>query len=468
MIRKRRAIYLPIILVFTTAFIALSMTLVEIALLQRKTSRNNLSKISALGVAEAGVSYYLWHLAHDHDDYTDGGPIPVGGAPYGPYVHTYKDNDGNMIGTFSLTITPPPNGSTIVTIESTGTLASTAKQRTVKAVLGIPSFSTYASIVGAGEMWFRAGEDTSGPVHSNVGIRFDAINNGTVSASNATYIPSVNYGGNGNQSQPGVWGDGGPQSQWIFPVPPVNFQQITADLQTLKNAANSNGKYLAESTNLGYFIQFQADGTYKLAEVTNYTFNTFTYTALATQPYPPNGIIYADDNLWIEGTVNGRYTVAAATLPDNPSTNRDITITNTIAYTTKDGSDVLGLIGQRDVKAGPMTPDTMEIDAAMLAQNGRVFRPCRWDRPDDKNCFKGNGDNNSDTYNLRTQLTIYGSVGSFLSENWNWNAGNEGVSKSGYLNVDHTYDSHLLYGPPPSFPSTGQYALISWREVLTP
>src|SRR3990172_3367374 len=55
----------------------------------------------ALMLAEAGVQYYRWHLAHDTTDFTDGTGLP------GPYVHDYKDPQGASLGTFSLTIIPP-------------------------------------------------------------------------------------------------------------------------------------------------------------------------------------------------------------------------------------------------------------------------------------------------------------------------------------------------------------------------
>jgi hypothetical protein len=37
---------------------------------------------------------------------------------------------------------------------------------------------------------------------------------------------------------------------------------------------------------------------------------------------------------------------------------------------------------------------------------------------------------------------------------------------NGYQTRTINYDANLLYGPPPSFPLTGdQYEVISWREV---
>jgi hypothetical protein len=464
MLKKRKTIYLPIILVMAVAFSALSITLVELAIMQRKVSSINQKKISALGVAEAGVSYYLWHLAHNNTDYSDGQSVPAT-TPYGPYIHDYYNDTGELIGTYSLSITPPPNGSTIVTVESEGKLNGEATKRKVKAVLGIPSFGQYAMISGS-EMWFGETESTNGPVHSNVGVHMDGVNNGIVTAANATYVPTTQFGGNNHTAHNGVWGIGGPAEQWLFPVPAVDFQSVSTDLQDIKTKATANGKVLPKSNFLGYFIQFQADGTYKLAEVTSYSFANLAYSSLVSQPIPNNGVIYSEDNIWVEGTVKGKYTVVAAKLPSVAATNRDITITNNLTYTTKDGSDTLGLVAQRDVKVGPKTPDMFEINAAMLAQNGRVYRPCRWN--DANPCWKANGNSQSDTYPIKNSITVYGSIGAFGYWNWSWVAGVSGTLKSGYQNTVQTFDEHLFYGPPPYFPSTGKYALLSWREEISP
>lgn len=453
-ISKRKSFYLPIILILCAAFITLSVALVEVAIMQRKSSKTSQNKIDALGISEAGVSYYLWHLSHNNADYTDGNGAPQGGAPYGPYVHQYIDNTGKNIGSYSLLITPPVNGSTVTTVESTGTLNGSSTTRTVKAVLGIPSFSQYA-VVTNNEIWFGDSENTNGPVHSNTGIHYDGTNNGIVSSANASYVPATQFGGDGHTTHNGVWGSGGPTDQWIYPVPRINFQNITADFLSLQTSAASGGKSLGKSTGLGYYIQFLANGTYNLATVTNSTLNQFSTTALVNQPAPANGIIFAADHVWVSGTVHGRYTIAAATLPAAVATYRDITITNNLVYTAKDGTDALGLAAQRDVKVGPLSPNTLEINAAMLAQNGRVYRPICWN----DNCGQG-------IYNIRNAITVYGSIGCFNYWNWTWVNGNNVIS--GYRTTTQTYDQYLLYAPPPSFPLTGQYALLSWREELNP
>jgi type II secretory pathway component PulK len=44
----------------------------------------------AFQVAEAGIEYYRWHLAHAQSDYYDG----QGASSTGPYVHDFFDKDG--------------------------------------------------------------------------------------------------------------------------------------------------------------------------------------------------------------------------------------------------------------------------------------------------------------------------------------------------------------------------------------
>src|SRR3989338_9446899 len=58
----------------------------------------------AIELAESGIDYYRWHLAHNKNDFQDG----TGAA--GPYVHQVRDKDGDVIGQYSLVLTPPITG----------------------------------------------------------------------------------------------------------------------------------------------------------------------------------------------------------------------------------------------------------------------------------------------------------------------------------------------------------------------
>src|SRR3989339_1812845 len=66
----------------------------------------------AFQMAEAGIDYYRWHLAHAQKDFQDGTGLA------GPYLHNFYNNNGELMGTYELTITPPAIGDTIVTIVS--------------------------------------------------------------------------------------------------------------------------------------------------------------------------------------------------------------------------------------------------------------------------------------------------------------------------------------------------------------
>ena len=91
--------------------------------------------------------------------------------PPGPYVHQVYDKDGNVVGEFSLSITPPLIGSTKVRIESTGIPVGSAVSRKIRVEMGIPSMAKYAMVTNS-VVYYGSGDEVFGPVHSNVGVGF--------------------------------------------------------------------------------------------------------------------------------------------------------------------------------------------------------------------------------------------------------------------------------------------------------
>ena len=67
--KNQRGYFLATILVFATVIIIITTSLIYISINQKKYFQSNREKASARQVAEAGVNYYLWHLAHDNEDY---------------------------------------------------------------------------------------------------------------------------------------------------------------------------------------------------------------------------------------------------------------------------------------------------------------------------------------------------------------------------------------------------------------
>ena len=167
----------------------------------------------------------------------------------------------------------------------------------------------------------------------------------------------------------------------------------------------------------------------------------------SNQPFPTNGLIFVEDHLWIEGQVNtARLTIAAGRFPDSPSTRKDIIINSDLLYSNYDGQDAIALIAQGNVTTGLYSDDSLRVDAALIAQNGRVGR------------FYYESD--CGTNYQRSDITLYGMLGSNLRYGFAYTDG------SGYATRNIVYDSYLLYAPPPSFPLTSdQYTTLSWEEI---
>ncbi|HSW65604.1 MAG TPA: hypothetical protein VLI54_00505 [Bacillota bacterium] len=482
----------------------------------------NIQSQKAFNIAEAGVNYYLWHLSHNPTDYKDGGTTP--NTPdatlgYGPYVHNYIDDNAQNTGTYTLWVKPQGGGSTVVTVRSIGKVAGTNTTRTVQAQIGSPSFASYA-VVSDSALWFGNTESADGPVHSNQGVRMDGASNSDVTSANATYIPSSQLGGNGSTSHPGVWCDTTvttpvncntrSKTAWQYPVPSIDFNQITGSLCSMKklafaadpstaalaNQANAcsqvpttrtaaylpqratNGSYTVSK---GYLVQLNTDGTYNLSYVNGETDTANAYTSALTLQsiatniaIPSSGIIFAEDNVWVRTnpTYHGRVTIGAGRLA-SATPKGDIVVADDIAYSTKNGSDAIGLVAADSVIMAPYAPPqsgsfNFELDAAVLSESGDVEYPSRY-RSNSNACTKGWVSNNQ-------TFTYYGSVGTRQTWTWTWLVGGSCGSAAqdpvnGWISgIEHnttSYDYNLLYAPPPSFPVTSTYNVLSWREVLT-
>lgn len=432
---------------------------------QQYFSDRNTARQSALNIAEAGINYYKWHLIHDPDDLTDGTGLP------GPYEHTYQDPSTGDIGRYSLSISSSATSSSIIEITSTGWLDSHPTiKRTIKASYGTPSLAKYSFLLNA-NIWFGQGLTVSGPVLSNAGIRQDGVNTSTLRSAKDTYTCGTESGCDPAETKPGIWGNGGPQELWEYPVSQIDFDSINVDFNILKSDAQSDGLYLPPSGYQGYHLVFNANGTVSVYEVetTNF-FKAWSHTyacqniyqvitsenLIATHQVADIPVILAEDMIWVDGTVNGKVTVAAARFPLG-SYLTDIFIPDNLVYLAKDGNHKLGLISQRDIIFTKDVPKTLEVNGALLAQSGRVLRH----HYNYHGCKQGNPEN-------KNELIIYGSIISNDISYWNFGGGGGETPTSGFVKRTITYDPNLYYDPPPQFPSSGQLELISWNEVNNP
>jgi hypothetical protein len=537
----KRGFILPMLISFIVAALIFTAAALEIIQSNLTTVNTNVQSQQAFNIAEAGANYYLWHLSHNATDYKDGQTVPATPDPvlgYGPYVHQYLDNNTVNTGTFTLWINPQGGGSTVVTVRSIGQVKNTNIIRTVQVQIGAASFASYG-VVSDSALWFGNTESALGPVFSNQGVRMDGSSTDTVSSANTTYLPPFANGGcsSSNCPEPGVWCDPSVitpvncntrnKTNWIFPTTTVNFNQVnsslcsmkktafadfaaTASLATMANACSQTpttrtGAYLpqrsssgAYSVTKGYLIKLNSNGTYDLLNVNAEDDRLTPYTsALTTSPIatgiatPPSGVIFAEDNVWVlsNPTFHGRVTIAAGRLAQANSM-AEIVISGPIVYSTKNGSDSIGLVSETSVFVAPYAPPVSgafnyEVDAAVLAESGNVTYGENSEstvgngtfqagyRAQQSKCSRG-------WTNSNQTMLFYGSVATRQLWTWTWDfgsghsghcgdnsQGNSGHWISGILNNSTQYDYNLLYNPPPSYPITSSFNVLSWREVLT-
>ena len=363
--------------------------------------------------------------------------------------------------------------------------------RSIVVQLAIPSFARYA-IAANDSMRFGQGTEVFGPIHSNGGIRFDGIAHNIITSAKDVYDDpdhsgNMEFGVHTHVNPPPGSGvndtfraaeapPSGVASRVdvfmigrSFPVPAIDFVGLTTDLAQIKSDAQASGRYLSGSGALGYRILFKTNDTFDVYRVNNLmsapsgcsnsanqsgwgtwtirTTGSGNQTLIGNYPIPANGLIFVEDNVWAEGQINtARVTLAAGRFPDNASTRPSITVNNNLLYTNYDGQDVISLIAQGNINAGLGSLNDLRIDAALIAQNGRVGRYYY-----SSNCGSG--------YD-RNSITLFGMIGTNIRYGFAYTDG------TGYNTRNITYDANLLYGPPPSFPLTSdQYQIVSWDEI---
>jgi type II secretory pathway pseudopilin PulG len=466
---------------------------------QDKNSRRVKAEEQAFGAAEEGIYWYRWYLAHmiegktarEVDEFwTSGNPIGVAE----PYEVEVKDPSGGALGKYKLEITLPPTGSTIITAKSTGW---TNKQPNVKRVIQVrfrkPAWCEYV-VLSESDIRFGAGTEVYGMVHSNGGVQFDGVAHHLVTAFPKQYWSDDN---DVKGWHPGVWTNNPPESERFlagtkFPAAEKNFNSVIANLNLAKDYSQpgEGGLYLGQDKVdqeycdwvqrgrrrvwecwtenkkvRGYHIIFnpvagEGNDTISVSMVTEYGFNSYKIeeeTPAVTYDVPDNGLVFVENHVWVEGTINNEHlTIVAADLteapgdPEPPGHDKDIYINNDMLYTNKDGRDILGLLAQDNVTVGLYSENNLEIDAAVLARRGRVGRDYY--------------NSNEPTYYKRSTITVFGAIITNGRYGFSW-VNNSGQWVSGYQTRNITFDNNLLYYPPPFFPTGDKYQIDLWEEL---
>lgn len=493
---KNKGSALAYILIIMSAVMIILVSMMQFVVSQLRYSQYEAAKEESLQIAEAGIYFYRWYLAHEVEGKTSSQVKDFweNQSPFGvdsPYEADYKDPQGDVIGRYSIEVVPPDPNSTIVIVQSTGWMLKNPNlKRTVRVRFRRPSWSEY-SVLSNANIRFGDGTEVFGPLHSNGGIRFDGISHNIVSSSQETYVdPDTGI------TRPGVWtawddeyndNMGGDvfQAGKEFPVSEEDFNGVSADLALMKTDANAgvNGSIYFGHGGRGQHIILRDDGTFSARTVNQ--FNSFTkeitnYAGAASVfNIPNNGVIFVEDNVWLEGIIsNKRVTVAAADIVGGGGAS--VYIKNDIRYTNYDGSDILGIIGQNNVEVIRSSEDDLRIDAAMIAQTGRVGRfyysayyKTGWgcgnqimDNITQWGCGTGwyvcpCGQSSCEDH--KNTITLFGAMATNNRYGFAW--GDSCPRNTGYVNRNLIYDNNLLYYPPPYFPTSPEYSLDMWDEL---
>lgn len=470
----RRGSVTLLVLIFGGIFFAVLAALSGYALSQNRIENVTRVRAESFSVAEAGLEYYRWHLAHFPSDLTNGTGLS------GPYAVSIPDPSGGSAGTASLSIAANTacNQTTSIDITSTGTASDDQTQpETLIARYAQPSVASYSYIVND-SVWAGPDRVINGPYHSNGGIRMDGAANAQVTSSLSSWTCTSSFGCSPNQTEPGVFGGGGNQGLWSYPTPQVDFAGIAANFTSLKATAQASGLYLprystgnsnSAAYHKGYHLIFNANGTVTVKHVTSTTKMTTLPVNSAdpssdyalvqneqtdsTYTIPSNcGLIFVEDNTWIEGTIPTKVTVVVANVTDTGVT-PDAFLKGNITYASADGSDGLTLISGHDILITPDSPQTMQLQGIFIAQGGAFGRNYY-------SCYS------YPSYSQKGTLTMLGSTVSDKRTGTQWTGSACGESySSGYANRIDSFDRTLANNPPPFTPVlSSDYRFVDWQQ----
>jgi hypothetical protein len=441
-------------------------------LTSNRLQSRNASSAEAFAIAEAGLEYYRWFLAHYPDDLQNGTGLP------GPYTIDYDDPEAGVAGTYTLEISGEESCGELLSVD----ISSTGRpddapgvSSTLTARYARPSVGSFSYILND-SVWAGSDRVINGPYHSNGGIRMDGTANADVTSSVATWNCTSSYGCSpASSTASGVLGSGPNQTLWGWPVPQVDFGAISADFGTLKSIAQSQGVYYgrySSGTNQnsnnywrGYHIIFNANGTMTVRRVSTLTNLGVTpvnsaddsddwalisnESSYETRTIPSTcGLVFVEDNVWIEGTIPSKVTLVAANVA-NAGVAPNAYLLNNLQYGASDGSDAFTLIAEHNVLISPSAPNSMTLNGIFIAQDG-AFGMNAYD---------------SCTYADKTgTLTILGTTVSNKRTGTKWTSTCGGYYK-GYQNRVDSFDRHIATDPPPFTPYVSDdYQFLDWRE----
>ncbi len=474
------------VLVFAGVFVVAVGSLMQFVLQQSISGRAKLAYEESLQIAEAGLEYYKWLLANNPDSEWEG-------------TLDYKDpQSGTKVGQFTIEVDVNKQCDVIMSRDITVTGVperDTNYARKVSARYMLPSVANYSYLIDA-SVWAGSSRTIIGPYYSSGGIRMDANHNSLVVSGVNSWSCDASFGCNPTTTKDGVWGIGSDPTLWQYPKTLTNFNNINPDFANLKTRAVSNGRFFPSVSggagDRGYHIIFKSNGTFDMYRVDGATYNwgwgdggiahkdyhTITSeTFLGNYTVPPTcSLIYVEDQLWLEGVVNGKIALVVADTV-NSGYDPDIVLNNNLTYNTGAGIDGITAMAENDIEISAKSPEDLTISGIFVAPSGRFGRYHYVENPGYYWDF-GTGawiyaPGVGTSQDLGT-LTINGTI---VSSERTGTAWSYGLYKqylwwyiyieedSGFANRINSYQRVLASDPPPFTPasSTVPY-FINWQE----
>lgn len=439
-----------------------------------KNIDRQIDREQALGIAESGAEYYRWALNHDPNvDLND-------------QSFEFFRKDGVRSGEFYIQEGASPQSNLRIAFIWGILYGEPDVIRSIEVRFSRPSFAS-AAVISSADIEFTPGVDVLGAVHSNGGIRFDGFASGQVSSSQYEYDdPShsgnLEYGVHTHVTPVDPFPpDDLPDRFDVFaggralPTPAVDFTGISSALSDIKAQAQNDGYYFGPSGKFGYHVVLKDNDSFDLYQVKKIK-GTGHWSCQDTTGDPDwgtwsiqvehlidnyelftnNHVAFFEDDVWVSGEIDGlAMSIGAGRFPDTPGTRANIILTEDLTYTNYDGTDRIGLIAQNNINIGMISDTNLRVDAALLAEHGRVGRHYY---PDDSG--PGSGCN---PYDTRNSFENYGSIGTAAPYGFAWSDGN------GYQTRILNYDGNLLFNPPPMYPlADDSFNLVFWREHFKP
>ncbi len=470
------------VLVFAGVFLVAVISLLQFVLQQSVSGRGKYAHEQALQVAEAGLDYYKWHLAHNPESEWSG-------------TTEYLDpQSGTRLGEFTISATVNKQCGVIMNrdIEVTGVSDSDSRfARTINTRYMLPSVANYSYLIDE-SVWAGSSRTIVGPYYSSGGIRMDATHNSLVTSGLNTWSCDSSFGCSPTVIKDGVWGAGSNPELWQYPKTLTDFVNISPDYSDLKSKAQVGGRYFSSISggagDSGYHIIFKSDGTFDIYSVSTTDVSwgwvqgstaSQDYHTIVAESFIGNytipstcSLIYIEDQVWLEGVVSGQVALVVADTVHNY--NPDIVLHDDLVFATGAKVDGITVIGENNILISAKSPEDLTISGIFVAPSGKFGRNHYVESPgwywdfgiSDWTYMTGVGSSQD-----LGSLTINGTV---VSKNrtgtawsywvYRWGTGWLGQN-SGFANRVNSYERAQAFDPPPFAPSSSTVPyLVGWSE----